>query len=602
MLSQQSTRHRLGIGDILDGTWEVLWRRPADFLIVGLLGVATPLLMDQFKQAEPSPSWLILVPGLFLVSILLSGYWTMAGAWLTERTVLGEKRRLPGALAAAFATTPRYLPAMLLALVILMGLSFLLVVPGVVQSVYYLFVMQVLVLRRGCGKSALDHSKALVRGRWWRVFGIALLLSVPYLLVYLLSGRLPRIAPVLTATLLLEAVFWSFSLIGLTLLFLDLDSLRAAQPRPRIAPEPGPGLAGERPAGPRSVLVLGGGQQGRVIATDLAARLPATRITVADVRDPRLAGPANLVWQEADCSSPETLARLMAGHDLVVGALPSRFGFGAMKAAIAARRNLVDVSFCAEDALDLGAEARAAGVTIVPDAGLAPGISNLLAGEACARRGTPQEIVIMVGGVAQDPAQPYGYCVTWSLDDLTEEYVRPARIVRGGQKVTVPVFSGMEDVEVEGVGRLVAFYSDGLRSLMDTLPGIPEMGEKTLRWPGHAEAVQPLVAAGRLAEELRARCTLEPPEDLVVLLVRVRWADGAEEVRLVDRYDPASGLTAMARTTAFTTAVTAHMLASGIVPPPGVQPLELVAAVPRAYRFMIDGLAAHGVQLDRRTI
>ena len=86
-----------------------------------------------------------------------------------------------------------------------------------------------------------------------------------------------------------------------------------------------------------------------------------------------------------------------------------------------------------------------------------------------------------------------------------------------------------------------------------------------------------------------------------MLLVRVRWADGAEEVRLVDRYDPASGLTAMARTTAFTTAVTAHMLASGIVPPPGVQPLELVAAVPSAYRFMMDGLAAHGVKLERRT-
>jgi len=593
---RESGSHRLGIGDVLDGAWEVLWRRPLDFLTLGLLNAATALLLERPAQGDPELTWVLLFPGLFLLSVLLSGYWSMAAAWLTERTVLGERHHLPQALAASLATTPRYLPVMLLAMVILLGLLLLFVVPGIVQSVYYMFLTQVVVLRGGRGKGALDHSKALVRGHWWRLFGINLLLSLPFLLVALTGDQLPRTVPVLAGIFVLKAVFTAFWLVCLTLLFLDLDSLRSPQPRKET-----PSMVTDRPAGPKSILVLGGGQQGRVIATDLATRRPATRVTVADLRDPGLTGPPNLAWQEADCSSGETLVRLMAGHDLVVGALPSRYGYAAMRAAIAARRNLVDVSFCAEDALSLGAEARAAGVTIVPDAGLAPGLSNLLAGEACARRGMPREIVILVGGVAQDPAQPYGYCVTWSLDDLTEEYVRPARIVRGGQKVTVPVFSGMEDVEVEGVGRLVAFYSDGLRTLMDTLPDVPEMGEKTMRWPGHVEAVQPLLAEGRLAEELRARCTLVPPTDLVVLLVRTRWADGAEEVRLVDRYDPASGLTAMARTTAFTTAVTAHMLASGIVPPPGVQPLELVAAVPSAYRFLVDGLAAHGVKLERRT-
>ena len=281
----------------------------------------------------------------------------------------------------------------------------------------------------------------------------------------------------------------------------------------------------------------------------------------------------------------------MGEHDFAVGALPSRYGFAAMKAAIEAKRNLVDVSFCGEDALDLDGEARAAGVAIIPDAGLAPGISNLVAGEAYARRGAPQELVIMVGGVAQDASQPYGYCVTWSLDDLTEEYVRPARIVQGGRQVTVPVFSGMERVRVEGVGELEAFYSDGPRSLM-TRCRRAEMGEKTLRWPGHAEAVKPLVAAGAGPRSLHCAAGSRA-------LVRMRWADG-EEITLVDRYDPAARLTAMARTTAFTTAVTAQMVAGGLVPPPGVQPLERVARDPRAYRAMIDGLAAHGVKLDRR--
>jgi saccharopine dehydrogenase-like NADP-dependent oxidoreductase len=81
----------------------------------------------------------------------------------------------------------------------------------------------------------------------------------------------------------------------------------------------------------------------------------------------------------------------------------------------------------------------------------------------------------------------------------------------------------------------------------------------------------------------------------------MRWADGEERITLVDRYDTATGLTAMARTTAFTTAVTAQMVAGGIVPPPGVQPLELVARDPQAYLAMIAGLEAHGVKLDRYT-
>ena len=172
--------------------------------------------------------------------------------------------------------------------------------------------------------------------------------------------------------------------------------------------------------------------------------------------------------------------------------------------------------------------------------------------------------------------------------------------MRGGQKVTVPVFSGLERVQIEGVGEMEAFYSDGLRSLLETLPGVAEMGEKTLRWPGHAEAVRPLVAQRRLVEELRARCSLDPPLDLVALVVRSRWADGEELTTLVDRFDPATGLTAMARTTAFTTAVTALMLADGLMPPPGIRPLERLANDPRAFRFLMDGLARHGVRPTRR--
>ena len=344
------------------------------------------------------------------------------------------------------------------------------------------------------------------------------------------------------------------------------------------------------------ILVLGGGQQGRVIATDLARSLPAASIDVADLRQPRLPALPNLRWLHADGGDIEAVARLMRDHDLVVGALPARLGYGVMKAAIEARRPLVDVSFCEQDALTLDGAARAAGIAILPDAGLAPGLSHLSVGNAAAA-GTPDEVLIMVGGVAQDRSAPYGYVVTWSLEDLLAEYTRPARVVIDGAPATIPVFSGLGPVEVDGVGTMEAFYSDGLRTLVETVPGVRTMGEMTLRWPGHVAAVQPLLAAGTLVETLRARCSAQPARDLVALVVKVRRGARTRTLTLVDRHDEATGLTAMARTTALTTSVTAQMVAAGLVKRTGVLPLERVGGEAAVWSFMLEGLAARGVQL-----
>jgi len=347
----------------------------------------------------------------------------------------------------------------------------------------------------------------------------------------------------------------------------------------------------------KRILVLGGGAQGRVIAGDIAASLPDAQVAVADVRRPTLPPRQNLEWIEVDCSNRETIARLLAAHDLGVCALPSRLGFGALEAAIEAKRSMVDVSFAAEDPLSLDAAARAAGVTLAPDCGLAPGISNLIVGHAVAVRGVPSELMIYVGGVAADPSAPFGYVITWSIDDLLEEYTRPARIVQDGAIVSMPVFSGMETIDIEGVGAMEAFYSDGLRSLMHTVPGVPTMGEKTLRWPGHAAAVQPLVASGTLVKTLREQCSADPARDLVVLRVRLLWGDDEVAWNMTDRFDAASGRTAMSRTTALTTSVVAQLAAAGGLGPAGVRPLERVAADEKAFRFVRDALAERRVRL-----
>ena len=172
--------------------------------------------------------------------------------------------------------------------------------------------------------------------------------------------------------------------------------------------------------------------------------------------------------------------------------------------------------------------------------------------------------------------------------------------MRDGAPRTLPVFSEIEVLEVEGAGTMESFLSDGLRTLIDTLPEVPSMAEKTLRWPGHVEAVRPLVEDGRFLETIRAQCTVEEPRDLVAMVVRVRWKNRAARMTLVDRFDETTRLTAMARTTALTTSVTAQLVARGGASEPGVHPLERVARDPEAYRFIVDEMARRGVVMRWR--
>src|SRR5438093_283531 len=188
------------------------------------------------------------------------------------------------------------------------------------------------------------------------------------------------------------------------------------------------------------ILVLGGGQQGRVIAIDLSYKVNNAHVDVADVRQPSLPVRGNLRWIEAD---------------------------------------LADVS-------------------------------------AMARR-------------------------------LLEEYVRPARVVREGRPASLPPFADLDRVQVPGVGEMESFLSDGLRTLIATMPDVRTMSERTLRWPGHAVAVRPLVESGRFLEELHDKCVANPPRDLVAMMTVVKRGQQVQRATLIDRYDEDSRLTAMSR-------------------------------------------------------
>lgn len=372
----------------------------------------------------------------------------------------------------------------------------------------------------------------------------------------------------------------------------------------------------------RRVAVLGAGRVGGLIARDLAAE-PGLRVTAID-RDPaalaRLAAPVETL--AVDVGDDAALATALAPFDLVVGAVPGRHGDRMLAAAIAARKPTVDISFSPEDPRRHDAAAREAGVTVVVDCGVAPGLSNWLVGRSAAELDEVDRVEILVGGLPEARHWPYEYRSVFSPTDVIEEYTRPCRKIENGAEVVVPALGGRELVEFDGIGTLEAFDTDGLRTLLDTIPA-RSLVEKTLRYPGHAERMAmlretgffddaPLALPGgtrvrprELTEALlfRAWTPRAAEREFTALRVAVegRRAGAAAAIRweMIDRTDEVTGATSMARTTGFPCAIVARMLLDGRFSDPGVHPPERLGADAGLTRDLLDALAARGVRVRR---
>ena len=371
----------------------------------------------------------------------------------------------------------------------------------------------------------------------------------------------------------------------------------------------------------KRIAVLGCGLVGAAIARDLA-READFEVLVADANAEALGrvAQAGVRIREADLSSPSEIAAVAREADTVVGALPGRLGLPMLEAVISAGKPIADISFSPEDPLALDALAREKGVTAVVDCGVSPGLSNFAVGRAAAALASIDGVRILVGGLPADRTRPFGYAILFSATDVIEEYTRLARIVEEGRVVTRAALSEVEAVEVPGIGTLEGFLTDGLRTLLATVPA-RSMVEKTLRYPGHADAMrglresgffesQPIEVSGRLVSPRSVTERLlstawklgEKEEEFTYLRVSVagRDASGAAKAcvfELLDRPGP-GGATSMARTTGFPCSVAAAMLARGQYRDPGIRPLELVAADPGASSRFLEGLRARGLVLQ----
>lgn len=360
-------------------------------------------------------------------------------------------------------------------------------------------------------------------------------------------------------------------------------------------------------------LVLGAGMQGAAAAYDLASFGEAELVTLADSDLDRATAAAARVNRltlsnlalaaRVDVRDGRTLSESFQGYDIVLSAVPYRFNLAITEAAIAARVGMCDLggnTAIVLEQLKLDSEAREAGVTVIPDCGLAPGMANTLAVYAMSKMDNPREIRIWCGGLPQHPRPPLGYKLVFSIEGLTNEYFGKAQVLRGGKVVEVATLTELEELEFPPpVGRCEAFITAGGTSTCPwTFAGKLQRYEyKTVRYPGHYEKIkllrdlgfldpEPVKVGGAEVSPRQLFHKLVPPRisfpdepDLVVLRVACSGLDSGHpmevQLEMMEFADESTGFSAMERTTAFPAAIVAETIARGELER-GVIPLERV--------------------------
>jgi saccharopine dehydrogenase-like NADP-dependent oxidoreductase len=355
------------------------------------------------------------------------------------------------------------------------------------------------------------------------------------------------------------------------------------------------------------------------MARDLAAD-KGTTVTAVDVSSQALDRLKKSRWiktVQGDLADPRTVKRVVRDADLVISAVPGFMGFKTLKSILEAGKTAVDIAFFPEDPFALDRLTKAKGLTAVVDCGVAPGMSNILAAHAMKKLDRTKSIKIYVGGLPEIREYPYEYKAVFSPHDVIEEYVRPARYIENGKMVTRPALSDPEFLTFAGIGTLEAFNTDGLRTMAKTL-NVPNMKEKTLRYPGHIEKMAVLRETGFFdTQEVVVKGTRIRPLDFTAQILFPKWKlqEGEADITvmkiivegwkkrkptritydLFDRYDERTGVHSMARTTGYTATTAARLIAEGLFRRKGISAPEHIGLDIRCVKFMLDGLAERGV-------
>lgn len=351
------------------------------------------------------------------------------------------------------------------------------------------------------------------------------------------------------------------------------------------------------------------------MAVDLAKDFEMTAADLNEEPLQQLAG-KGINTLKLDFSNLDQLKKVIGEYDLVVGAVPGFMGFQTVKAVIECGKDMIDISFFPEDPFLLDELAKKNGVTVVTDCGVAPGMGNIILGYHNEQMKI-DSYECLVGGLPVVREWPFEYKAVFSPIDVIEEYIRPARYVQNNAIVVKEALSDPELIQFDGVGTLESWNSDGLRSLIKTMAHIPNMIEKTLRYPGCIEYLRVLRDIGYFSyDEIEVKGVKIRPVDLTAKLVFPKWKlkpgeeeftvmriiiDGEEngtpkkyKYYLHDR-TAKDGTLSMARTTGYTCTGAVHLVSDGKFDRKGINPPEYLGEKKENFEFMLKHLKTRDV-------
>jgi len=366
------------------------------------------------------------------------------------------------------------------------------------------------------------------------------------------------------------------------------------------------------------VIVLGAGMVGSAMALDLKDQYDVKVVDI-DEQALKILKEKGMKTEIADLKDKDKLKFLISDFDLVVGAVPGFMGFETVKTCIESGKNIVDISFFPEDSLVLDKLAKEKGVIAITDIGVAPGMCNVLLGYHNERMKI-DSYLCYVGGLPKKKFWPWEYKAPFSPCDVIEEYVRPARYKENGFEVIKPALSDPELLDFEECGTLEAWNSDGLRSLIKTLPNIPNMKEKTLRFPGHIEKARILRESGFFSQEpveingtkitplqMTEKLLFSPKnwklgdleEEFTVMKIIIKGEEnGIKKEYCYDLYDEfcnETNISSMARTTGYTCTAAVKLVADGIYTKKGLSPSEYLGTDEKNYDGMLNYLKERNI-------
>ncbi len=340
----------------------------------------------------------------------------------------------------------------------------------------------------------------------------------------------------------------------------------------------------------KGICILGCGMQGSAIGNKLLDYgYDVTCIDISEENLSRFKGKKE-IYDIRD----NKIIDFLKDFKVVINAVPARLGLTGIKTCINSKVDTVDISFIEEDITDYSDHIRNSGITLIPDAGVAPGLSNICSGNAFKKFGKLDRLKIYVGGIPKEPNPPLNLCVTFNPNDLLSEYERKVRFIENGRLKIAEPLSDRESIYFN-YEEYECFLTDGLRTLIKSIK-CDNMFEKTIRYKGHSDWIMNTKKEELL--KILMDYSRKEIKDKILFRVIAESKDKKIQYEMIDYYDEKNNVTAMARTTGYTAMVTAMLLYEGKINKKGLVLPEELGMDETIFPEIIELLGNTGINLE----